>query len=123
MCEYVSGHKPWQMVFIGVGYSSVLYFRINGQNDLYAWDTKQSFLEENFLRVRKSKDCRTITHVDVDNDGVLWVLESNIQDYITDHVGCFGPNMLLTPIHEAPQHLVPNESEVEKKEKTTMIPS
>lgn len=90
------------MVFLGVGYGSVLYFRIKGQNHLYSWDTKQSFLEENFMVVRKSRDCRLITHVDVDSEGVLWVLESNIQDFIVDHVGCYGPSIMLTPVFENP---------------------
>lgn len=36
-------------MFVGVGYGSVLYFRIKGQNDLYSWDTKHSCLGENFM--------------------------------------------------------------------------
>jgi len=52
--------------------------------------------------VRKSKDCRQVTHIDVDNEGVLWVLESNIQDFIVDHVGCFGPSILLSPVLDTP---------------------
>lgn len=90
------------MVLLGVGYGSILYFRIKGQNHLFSWDTKQSFLEENFMMVRKSKDCRTITHVDVDSQGILWVLESNIQDFIMNQVGCYGPSMILTPVFETP---------------------
>ncbi|KAF0767955.1 protein yellow-like [Aphis craccivora] len=101
-CIVNMGKKPCKMVFLGVGYGSVLYFRIKGQNHLYSWDTKQSFLEENFMVVRKSRDCRLITHVDVDSEGVLWVLESNIQDFIIDHVGCYGPSIMLTPVFENP---------------------
>jgi len=90
------------MVFVGVGYGSILYFRVKSQNDLYSWNTVQTFIEENFMMVRKSKDCRTITHVDVDDEGVLWALESNIQDFIANRVGCFGPSMLLTSVLEPP---------------------
>lgn len=90
------------MVFIGVGYGSILYFRIKSQNDLYSWDTVKAFIEENFMMVQKSKDCRMITHVDVDNEGILWTLGSNIQDFIVDRVGCFGPNILLTSVLEPP---------------------
>jgi len=90
------------MIFLGVSYGSVLYFRIRGETDLYSWDTNKIFLEENFMIVWKSKDCRKITHVDVDNDGVLWILESNIQDFIAGQVGCYGPSMLLMPVFEAP---------------------
>jgi len=98
----VIGKKPFKMVFVGVGYGSILYFRIKSQNDLYSWDTVQTFIEENFMVVRKSKDCRIITHVDVDDEGVLWTLESNIQDFIANRVGCFGPSMLLTSVLEPP---------------------
>jgi len=100
------------MVFVGVGYGSILYFRIKGQNDLYSWDTVQTFIEENFMVVRKSNDCRTITHVDVDSDGVLWVMESNIQDFIMDKVGCLGPSMLLTSVLEPP---IPISNDQERK--------
>lgn len=100
MINSVSGKKPCKMVLLGVGYGSILYFRIKGQNHLYSWDTKQIFLEENFMLVRKSKDCRTITHVDVDSQGVLWILESNIQDFIMNQVGNYGPSMMLTPVVE-----------------------
>lgn len=111
MYTCVSGKKPYKMVIVGVGYGSVLYFRAKGQNDLYSWDTKQNCLEENFMIVRRSKDCRTITHVDVDHNGTLWVMESNIQDFVTDHVGCFGPSMLLSPVLEDP---IPISNELEK---------
>lgn len=90
------------MVFVGVGYGTVLYFRVRGENHLYSWDTKQTFLEENFMIVRRAKDCRQITNVDVDNNGVLWVLESNIQDFITGKVGCYGPSILLSAVHDTP---------------------
>lgn len=102
------GKKPCKMVILGVGYGSILYFRFRGGSHLYSWDTKTSFLEENFMIVRKSKDCRTITHVDVDQEDVLWVLESNIQDFISDHVGTFGPSILLAPVLETP---IPMSSE------------
>jgi len=96
------------MVILGVGYETVLYFRIDGQNDLFSWDTKLSFLEENIRVVRKSKDCRTITHLDIDNQGVLWILESNINDYFIDNVGFFGPSVMLSPVFDA-QTPVTNE--------------
>lgn len=90
------------MVFLGVVYGTNLYFRIKGQNDMYSWDTKQCFLEENFMVVWRSKDCRVITHVDIDINGVVWILESNIKDFILKNAGRFGPNMMLMPIKEKP---------------------
>lgn len=98
----VSGNKPGKMVFVGVGYGSILYFNLRGHRNLYSWDTKSNLLEENIKMVRESRDCRTITHVDVDNEGTLWILESNIQDFINDRTGCYGPSILLTSVREAP---------------------
>lgn len=86
------------MVFLGVGYGSILYFRFQGQKDLYSWDTKLLLLEENVNMARKSRDCCIITHADVDNEGKLWVLESNIQDFIRDQTDCYGPSILLTAV-------------------------
>lgn len=54
------------------------------------------------VQVKKSVDCRTITHVDVDNDGVLWELESNIEDFVTDAVGCYGASVILAPVFGRP---------------------
>lgn len=90
------------MVFVGVGYGSVLYFRLRDRKHLYVWDTKLDLLVENIMLVRTSKDCRTITHVDVDNEGTLWALESNIEDFISDRTGCFGPSMLLSSVRDVP---------------------
>lgn len=98
------------MVFLGVGFGSVLYFRIKDdfrEYNMYSWDTKNTFLEENFVLVWKSIDRRSITHVDIDKNGVIWILESNIQDYITNHVGCFGASIMLAPIANAPSVPVP----------------
>lgn len=100
------------MVILGVGYETIIYFRVIGQNDLFSWDTKQGFLEENFMVVRRSKDCLKATHVDVDNEGVLWVLESNIQDYVNDQVGCFGPSIMLTPVFDTP---IPVSNELDRE--------
>lgn len=86
------------MVFIGVGYGSVLYFRIIGQNNMYSWDTKCHFIKENFMMVQKTKNSRIITHMDVDNDGVLWAMDSDIQDFMADRVGHLGPSIILTPV-------------------------
>jgi len=88
------------MAFVGVGHESVLYFRATGRNDLYSWDTNQSFLEENFAVVLRDMDCRTVTHVDVDGDGVLWTMKSNVRDFVTGDVGCLGPSVLLLPVLE-----------------------
>lgn len=96
---HVSGTKPATMVFVGTGYGSIMYFRLRGRTNLYSWDTKISLIEENFKLVRRNRDCRVITHVDVDNEGTLWVMESNIKDFIEDRTGCYGPSILLSPVY------------------------
>lgn len=90
------------MAFIGVGYGTVLYFRIVGQNNMYSWDTKCQFVKQNFMVVLKTKDSRMITHMDIDNEGVLWVMDSDIQDFMKDRVGLLGPNIILMPVTEDP---------------------
>jgi len=87
-------------VFVGVGYGSVLYFRYNTNRNLYSWDTRKSLLEENWEIVRKGRDCRAATHVDVDNDGTLWVMESNLKDFVDGKTGCYGPSVLLYPVND-----------------------
>lgn len=54
------------------------------------------------MMARESKDCRIITHVNFDCGGVMWILESNIQDFVIDDVGCFGPSIMLMPVHDTP---------------------
>ncbi|XP_050440071.1 uncharacterized protein LOC126845467 [Adelges cooleyi] len=106
-CIVNVGRKPCKMVIVGSAYGSVIYFRIKGMQNLYSWDTKESFLEENMMVVKKSVDCRTITHIDVDNDGVLWELESNIDDYMRNTVGCYGASIVLKPIFGKSEPLQP----------------
>lgn len=86
------------MCFVGVGYGSVVYFRYNDGNDLYSWDTRVGLLEENWNVVRANRDCRTTTHVDVDNNGTLWVMESDINDFVNGRTGCYGTSVLLYPV-------------------------
>lgn len=79
------GEKPCKMEFLGVGYT--VRCRAGGGNRLYSCDgeggTKQIFLDDNSM----TNIGRQITHVHVDNDGVLRVLESDIRDLIAGQVG------------------------------------
>lgn len=54
-CIVNLGRKPRSMIIIGSGYGSIIYFRINGMNNLYSWDTKESFLEENMMLVNSPR--------------------------------------------------------------------
>lgn len=55
--------------------------------------------------MKQSIDCRTITHIDVNNDGVLWELESNIEDFVDGTVGCYGASTILTPVFAQPKRI------------------
>lgn len=99
---YVSGRNPGQMVFLGVGYGSIPYFRFRGQMDLYSWDTKLDLTVDNMVMVWKSRDCLIITYVDVGSESILWVLVSNIQDFVGDQTGSYGPSILLTAVEDVP---------------------
>lgn len=46
-----------------------------------------------------------MTHLDVNNDGVLWELQSNIEDYKINSVGCYGANVILQPIFGQPKSI------------------
>lgn len=50
-CVVNIGRKPSEMVLLGSGYGSIIYFRIKGLNHLYSWDTNDGFLEENIMLV------------------------------------------------------------------------
>lgn len=62
--------------------------------------------------VQRTKDCRKITYTDVDDDGVLWVLEGNNQNFIVGQVSWYEPSMLLSSAHETPTPIL---SEYERR--------
>ena len=62
------------------------------------WNTETPFRPENFLLVQKGNECRLPTAVVPGYKRLMWVLESNFQDYIQNTVGCAGASIAIHPL-------------------------
>lgn len=83
------GIKPSKQVIIGTDNGSAIFFRNEGQTEVYRWDTNTCFQKSNFKLVYKCPDCQLATHALVDNRrNRMRVLESNFPDFIANTVGC-----------------------------------
>lgn len=83
------GLKNKRLVLIGTDNGSAIFFRYEGQTEIYRWDTTTCFQTQNFKVVHRSPTCQLATHVMADyRFGVMRVLESNFPDYIQNTVGC-----------------------------------
>lgn len=83
------GCKPKKIVLIGTDNGLALFFRYEGEHEIYRWDTETDFDLNNFKMVHKSMACQLATHALTDYKCMrLRVLESNFQDYIQGFVGC-----------------------------------
>lgn len=89
------GLKPKKMIFLGTDNGSALFFRYEGESDIYRWDAIARFNEQCFQLVYSSAECFLATHVVADyKRGRMRVLESNFPDYMQNTVGC-GSNQAL----------------------------
>ncbi|XP_076169818.1 L-dopachrome tautomerase yellow-g2 isoform X2 [Ptiloglossa arizonensis] len=92
------GPKTRKIVLLGTDNGSALFFRYEGEQDVYRWDSVTPFNSKNFQLVYTSLDCSFPTHVLADyKRGRMRVLESNFPDYMQGTVGC-GANHALTII-------------------------
>ncbi|XP_066592039.1 dopaminechrome tautomerase [Prorops nasuta] len=92
------GPKPKKLVILGTDNGSALFFRFEGEADIYRWDSQSCFIPSNFLRVYRSHECSLATHVIPDyKRASMRVLESNFPDFMQGTVGC-GANQALTII-------------------------
>ncbi|EFN80992.1 protein yellow [Harpegnathos saltator] len=92
------GPKPRRMIILGTDNGSALFFRYEGESDVYRWDSTTPFISASFQVVYKSDDCNLVTHVVADyKRGRMRVLESNFADYMQGTVGC-GANHALNLI-------------------------
>nr|CAD7441068.1 unnamed protein product [Timema bartmani] len=83
------GPKPGKIVIIGTDNGAAIFFRFEGQGDIYRWDTNKCFRRENFIIVHRSLSCYLATHALADyGRGRMVVLESNFHDYVKGTVGC-----------------------------------
>ncbi|KAL1457427.1 hypothetical protein WDU94_007661 [Cyamophila willieti] len=92
------GKKPNKIVLLGTDNGQVMFFRLCNENNIYMWDTAVPFRDHNFILAQKPIDCRIPTHVAAGYKRLVWVLESNFQDYIQNAVGCLGASARLHPI-------------------------
>ncbi|KAF5274195.1 hypothetical protein FQA39_LY07299 [Lamprigera yunnana] len=94
------GHTPMcdRIVLLGSDNGASLFFRCKGNPDIYLWNTQTCLKEDNFLLVQKGAECRLPTQVVPGYKRLMWVLESNIHDYINNTVGCIGASMIVHPL-------------------------
>ncbi|KAL3274489.1 hypothetical protein HHI36_015872 [Cryptolaemus montrouzieri] len=99
-CVVESGIKPpgTKIVLLGTDNGAALFFRYKGESDIYIWNSETTFKPENFLLVQKGGDCRLATQVVPGYKRLMWSLESNFYDYISNTVGCLGASMVVQPL-------------------------
>lgn len=83
------GNKPSKQVIIGTDNGAALFFRYEGQSEVYRWNTNTKFNESNFKVVYRCQTCQLATHALADyNNSRMRVLESNFPDFLQNTVGC-----------------------------------
>lgn len=83
------GVKPKKLVIIGTDNGSAIFFRYEGQAEVFRWDVDSSFEEANFRAVYRCQTCQLATHAVADyKRGTMRVLESNFPDFMHNTVGC-----------------------------------
>jgi len=92
------GPKYETFVILGTDSGSAMFFRSKGEGDIYMWNTEKPFKREEFLLVQKGNECRLATHVVPGYKRLMWVLDSNIYDYIQNNVGCAGASISVHPL-------------------------
>nr|XP_034188792.1 major royal jelly protein 1 [Osmia lignaria]XP_034188799.1 major royal jelly protein 1 [Osmia lignaria] len=92
------GGKKNKIVLLGTDNGSAIFFRIKGDSNVYMWNSETPFVSDNFLLVQKAGDCRLPTGVIPGYKGLMWVIESNFQDYIDNAVSCSGASVSLHPL-------------------------
>lgn len=95
----VGGKPPGtKIVLLGTDNGAAIFFRYKGESDIYIWNSDASFKTENFLLVQKGGDCRLATQVVPGYKKLMWAIESNFHDYISNTVGCLGASMAVHPL-------------------------
>lgn len=92
------GTKQNRIVLLGTDNGCAIFFRNKGESDIYMWNTDTPFKSENFLLVQKGSDCRLPTQAIPGYKRLMWVIESNFQDYIQNTVSCSGASVALHPL-------------------------
>ncbi|XP_076287426.1 major royal jelly protein 1-like [Lasioglossum baleicum] len=92
------GPKKNKIVILGTDNGSAIFFRLKGDSNVYMWNTETPFIQDNFLLVQKGSDHRLPTQVVPGYKRLMWVIESNFQDYIENTVSCPGASVSLHPL-------------------------
>nr|AAU08788.1 yellow-g-like protein [Solenopsis invicta] len=92
------GPKQNKIVLLGSDNGCGVFFRNKGESDIYMWNSETPFRPENFLVVQKGNDCRLPTQVVPGYKRLMWVIESNFQDYIQNTVSCSGASVAIHPL-------------------------
>lgn len=92
------GLKNQKIVLLGSDNGCAIFFRYKGESDIYIWNTETPFNPENFVLVQKGNDCRLATQVVPGYKRLMWVIESNFQDYIQNTVSCSGASVAIHPL-------------------------
>ncbi|KAF4524749.1 hypothetical protein B566_EDAN013818 [Ephemera danica] len=88
------GVKPARMIILGVDGRSTIFFKYEGEGNVYQWNTHTAFSLQNFVLVHKNKDRLLPTHVTPSGFPNLMVgINSNFQDYLCHKSGSVGPTM------------------------------
>ncbi|XP_071444041.1 protein yellow [Hetaerina americana] len=83
------GRKPAKLIYLGTDGGSNIFFRFEGQTEIYSWDSNKCFKQENFKLVWKDDGCLLATHAVPDyKKGRMRLLGSNFHDYLQGTVGC-----------------------------------
>lgn len=92
------GEKKNKIIIIGTDNGSSLFFRNEGESDVYQYDTNTCFKDTNCKLVHKgSTGCLLATHAVADyRNSRMKVLESNFPDYMNGHVGCGAVQQINT---------------------------
>lgn len=81
--------KNGRMILIGTDNGSTIFFRYEGESDVYQYDTNSCFKKDNLVVAHKGGCCLLATHAIADyRNGRMRVLESNFPDYMNDEVSC-----------------------------------
>lgn len=91
------GVKKDRMIIVGTDNGSSIFFRYEGDSDVYQYDTNKCFKEESFKAVHRGPSCLLATHAFPDyRHGRMRVLESNFPDFMNGHVGCGAVQQINT---------------------------
>lgn len=83
------GTKGKRIVILGTDNGSALFFRYEGDSDVYRWDTMDCYSPANFQKVYLGDECLLPTQVIPDYKlNRIRVLESSFPDFFSGTVGC-----------------------------------